>query len=97
MSMKFIKLNGFVLWVNAQCQDLIWLDVVFKLFPINWYFTLVFFKDICSPGLCDGECSAQYEIAALTLAFIQPHDDAIPIFGALDGFDNDIGTIGGDQ
>src|SRR4029079_8055325 len=56
-----------------------------------------FLEKVAPLGVSNRETGGQRHAAAAAVVLVQPDDDAVAVFGPLDGLDHDVGLVDGNE
>ena len=71
-------------------------DVQVDVVAVGGEFSFVFFEEVGNPGGLEGEGGGEGDRAAFALGFVEAEDEAVAVFGAFDGFEDEVGGGRGD-
>lgn len=68
-----------------------------ELVAVGGQFGFVFLKQVGNPGGLDREGGGEGDGAAFALGFVEAEDEAVAVFGAFEGFEDEMGGGEGDE
>ncbi len=76
---------------------MVWFDVDGDAVVVAGKRLLIFLQQVGAPGCGEREAGREGDRAAPALAFVEPQDDASPVLGSFDCFDDYVGPVYGDK